>query len=309
MKIIKNLESKQTNLDLNEQVCIKVVLIKNLNNNNVILVTSKTSLAASSTKSLPKIEVKRKGTEDLENMMTLAEQRIANLAKEVKKLKTDHNQHLEMIDSLQYKLCNREKEIERLSALLEGGRPLPALSKDCCYKDMTGKIGQLAEELDKMHTKNHELEMQLADSISRQHEAMKRALQLADKNKMLEKELRDVDKMALVVEQDCDSKVRTKREQLDTLRLKLEEMRELLDASDQKVEELERQLTDARRRAKTLDADIDMLNGEKEKLRDTAENAVHDKKRLTDRINQLSRIGELLNNNFLLHTIYKVRLG
>lgn len=268
-------------------VCLKPKLIS-----CCVLVSSKTSVGASSTRSVPKIEVKRKGTEEIENMMTLAEQRIANLAKEVKKLKTDHNQHLEMIDSLQYRLCNREKEIARLSALLEGGRPLPALSKDCCYKDMTSKIEQLAEELETMRAKNSELDMQLTDSIARQHEAMKRALQLADKNKMLEKELHDVDKIALVVEQDCDSKVRTKVEQLESLHGKLELMNEKLDASEERIDELQRMLTEARRRTKTQEADIEMLQDEKDKLLSTTESALHDKKKLTDRINQFSRIGK-----------------
>lgn len=227
--------------------------------------------------------------------MTLAEQRIANLAKEVKKLKTDHNQHIEMIGNLQHKLCNREKEIARLTAFLEGGRPLPALSKDCCYKDMTSKLSELAEQLETLQSKNLELDIQLADSIARQHEAMKRALQLADKNKMLEKELNDVDKMALVVEQDCDSKVRTKSEQLDTLRRKVEEMRKLVDDGEQRIDGLERELTETRRRTKVQDADLQMVMTEKEKLRVIVEDALHDKKKLTDKINQLNCIGKHSN--------------
>lgn len=39
-------------------------------------------------------------------MLRLAEDRISNLAKEVKKLKNDHAQHIEMIDNLQYKVVN-----------------------------------------------------------------------------------------------------------------------------------------------------------------------------------------------------------
>lgn len=254
--------------------------------------TSKTSVSTNSLKSQQKIDPKKKGTEEIENMMTLADKRLANLAKEVKKLKADHTQHLETINNLQYKLSNRDKEIARLSALLEGGRPLPALSKDCCYKEMSNKIAELAEDLEALRLKNHELDLQLADSIARQHEAMKRALQLADKNKLLEKELKDIDKLALVVEQDCDNKVRTKAEQLEMLRSRMEEMNKKLEVSEERIEDLERHLTEAHRRNKEQEGDIELLRNEKEKLKHATELALHDKKRLTDRINQLSRIGK-----------------
>lgn len=59
-------------------------------------------------------------------------------------------------------LNNRDKEIQRLTALLEGGRPLPALNKDCCYKDMVAKLNSFSEEISLLHTKNHELDLQLA---------------------------------------------------------------------------------------------------------------------------------------------------
>lgn len=38
---------------------------------------------------------------------------------------------------------------------------------------------------------------------------MKRALSLADRNKILEKELRDIDKLALTVEKECNDKVQS----------------------------------------------------------------------------------------------------
>lgn len=50
--------------------------------------------------------------------------------------------------------------------------------------------------------------IEFIESLAKQHEAMRRALHLAERNKQLEKELRDIDQIALAVEADCNSAVR-----------------------------------------------------------------------------------------------------
>lgn len=48
----------------------------------------------------------------------------------------------------------------------------------------------------------------ITDALGKQHEAMKRALHLADRNKQLEQELKDIDEMTLAVEAECNSTVK-----------------------------------------------------------------------------------------------------
>jgi centrosomal protein CEP135 len=48
----------------------------------------------------------------------------------------------------------------------------------------------------------------ISESVANQHEAMTRAVMLADRNKQLEKELHDIDRMALAVEAECNSTVK-----------------------------------------------------------------------------------------------------
>lgn len=46
--------------------------------------------------------------------------------------------------------------------MLEGGRPLSALNKECCYKDISARMNRLTEQ-NAMHVKErNDLEMQLA---------------------------------------------------------------------------------------------------------------------------------------------------
>lgn len=79
---------------------------------------------------------------------------------------------------------------------------------------------------------------------------------------------------------------------MEFMRSKMNELNKKLEISEERVEDLERHLMEAHRRAKEYEADIEVLKSEKEKLKYATENALHDKKRLTDRINQLSRIGK-----------------
>lgn len=68
------------------------------------MVSSRSAVSVTSTKSSVKSGLKSKSTEELDKMVTIAEQRISNLAKEVKKLKEDHLEQLEIIESLQTKV-------------------------------------------------------------------------------------------------------------------------------------------------------------------------------------------------------------
>lgn len=45
--------------------------------------------------------------------------------------------------------------------MLEGGRPIQALSQDCCYKDVEGKLSRMQNEICCLRKDKGELESQL----------------------------------------------------------------------------------------------------------------------------------------------------
>lgn len=53
-----------------------------------------------------------------------------------------------------------------------------------------------------------------SEAVAKQHEAMKRALHLANRNRELEKELKDIDQMALAVEADANSSAKMNAEKV-----------------------------------------------------------------------------------------------
>lgn len=100
-----------------------------------------------------------------------------------------------------FQIKSRDREIKRLNSLLIGGRPPSALAKDCCYRD----VGSLTEDIDTLQKQKSKLQMNLEESIERQHEAMERAMRLEENNQHLTKELNELKNVALSVETEANS--------------------------------------------------------------------------------------------------------
>ncbi|KAF5308899.1 hypothetical protein FQR65_LT00599 [Abscondita terminalis] len=214
------------------------------------------------------------------------EQKIADLKKDVKRLEDEQLQLLEENDGYKLQVKNRDKEIERLTKMLEGGRPLAALNKDSC--DPNKIINQLHSQIDHLQKEKSDLQICLKDAVSKQHEAMKRALALADRNKQLENELRDIDQMALEVEADCNSAAKTTADKIARLEDRIHELQLQVQSNDREIMEVKRDKQD-------LMSDLDALKVEKKHLQSILETALDEKKRLGEKISQLNIIENDLN--------------
>ncbi|KMQ96415.1 centrosomal protein [Lasius niger] len=170
------------------------------------------------------------------------------------------------MNCLNQELATKEKEIIRLRKMLEGGRSYAAVSKDCNCKKMEKKIGA-------------------AHDVAEISEAMK----LAKRNEELEKELRDIDHVALAVEADCNSAVKENNRRVCRLQEKLEDVMT-------QVHVLERELIVERREVQELRADLESCKLEKRNVQRTLESTLDEKKQMSDRINQLAIIEKSLND-------------
>ncbi|KYB27999.1 centrosomal protein of 135 kDa [Tribolium castaneum] len=228
---------------------------------------------------------------ELNSAMALADQKIANLSKDVKKLKEHNLQLIEANEVLQSQLNNRDKEIKRLSGLLEGGRPIQAIKKDCtCNCTCTNKDLHEggSDQLNKVLQEKHVLENRLKDALAKQHEAMKRCMHLAERNKLLEKEMKDIDHLALAVEAECNNTVKNNAEKVNRLQDRMQE-------SLIQIQTLERENNQLKQDTKELSEKLDAITGEKKHLQTVLETSLEEKKRLTDKINNFTIIEHDLN--------------
>ncbi|XP_043259475.1 centrosomal protein of 135 kDa-like isoform X2 [Colletes gigas] len=198
------------------------------------------------------------------------------------------------MNCLTHELTAKEKEIIRLKKMLEGGRPYSAVSKDCACKKAESKFimsndNVATNELKILQQEKLELEQQLKEALHKQHDAMSQALKLADRNEELEKELRDIDHIALAVEADCNSTVKENNKRVSKLQQKLQDVMT-------QVHVLEGELTVEHRVVQELRADLEACKLEKRNIQRNLESMLDEKKQMTNRINMLTIVEKNLND-------------
>lgn len=221
------------------------------------------------------------------DFVAMADLRMNCLNYEVTQLKEKLTLQTDNINTLDIQLALKEKEISRLRRMLEGGRPYNAVAKECsCNKFEKTHNSQECREIENCDLKiilkaKTDLEYQLKEALNKQHEAMSQALKLAERNEELEKELRDIDHIALSVEADCNTAVKENNRRVCRLQERLNEVMTQVHA-------LECELAEERRRVQELKTDLGASRLEKLDIQQTLEFTLEEKKNLTDRINQLT---------------------
>ncbi|XP_029664442.1 centrosomal protein of 135 kDa-like isoform X1 [Formica exsecta] len=228
------------------------------------------------------------------DIISMADHKMNCLNQEVTKLRGELLLQTDTIEILEKQLATKEKEIIRLRKMLEGGRSYAAVSKDCTCKKMEKKIGAANDVTENSEVKilqhaKQELEQRLKESLNKQHDAMSQAMKLARRNEELEKELRDIDHVALAVEADCNSAVKENNRRVCRLQEKLEDVMKQLHV-------LEHELIVERREVQELRADLESCRLEKRNVQCTLESTLDEKKKLSDKINQLAIIEKNLKD-------------
>lgn len=132
---------------------------------------------------------------------------LTELTHKIHLLEEKNDAYCDEIMVLKNQVEHRDDEIIRLNMLLEGGRPITAINRDCCNMSSNEKLQKLMKEIRELESANDILKKEFDNSLEKQHEAMLRALSLADRNKSLQEEVQKVDTLALKVEEDCNKRL------------------------------------------------------------------------------------------------------
>ncbi|XP_063363667.1 centrosomal protein of 135 kDa [Cydia amplana] len=159
-----------------------------------------------------------------DNKLTGSDSDVTELIKKTQSLEDKNAAYFDEISLLKSQIEHRDSEIIRLNILLEGGRPLKAVSRDVCNSHTDKKVQELLGQLQDIAAENDVLRKQVTDALEKQHEAMKRALNLADRNKTLHDELKKMDSLALTVEDDCNKRLATMANEMSLLQAKAENL-------------------------------------------------------------------------------------
>ncbi|XP_063535125.1 centrosomal protein of 135 kDa-like [Cydia strobilella] len=209
-----------------------------------------------------------------DNKLTGSDSDITELTKKIQSLEEKNGAYFDEISLLKSQIEHRDNEIIRLNILLEGGRPLKAVSRDVCNSHTDKNVQELLGQLQDIAAENDVLRKQVTDALEKQHEAMKRALNLADRNKTLHDELKKMDSLALTVEDDCNRRIATMANEMSLLQANAENLvkknSELMNEISQspKVNRLQLDLNIALREKESLQQKVTDLTDLNKTLQD-----------------------------------------
>lgn len=153
----------------------------------------------------------------------------STVSKELEKLRNDlvHADHI--ITILKKQEEEKDREIERLQCLFVGGRPVSALAKDCCYKDVskiTGDVGMLQKN-------KLDLQLKISEFKDENEKLQSKTNQQKEKIHKLESFVREISDAALYVEREANLKIKNQNREIHELKEVLS-----LSTSDSKSQEL-----------------------------------------------------------------------
>lgn len=180
----------------------------------------------------------------------------AKHSKEIEKLQNDIKDLYDDLNLHKRRVESRDREITRLNELMKGGRPPAALARDCCYKN----YGALSEDVELLQQEKYETHTKIKCYEQKMHEAMQRAVHLAEQNKRLTEDLNELKEVALKVEKEANVELNQRDKNIERLKVELERLK------------------------------CDLEKGNKTKENKTPKNQ-EEKRKLNERINELTQKG------------------
>ncbi|XP_059053948.1 centrosomal protein of 135 kDa [Achroia grisella] len=228
-----------------------------------------------------------------------------DLLKKICLLEEKSEEYCDEILLLKNQVEHRDNEIVRLNMLLEGGRPIAAINKDCCNVTSDSRLQTLMKQLYELEATNDTLKKEIDKGLEKQHEAMLRALSLADKNKALQEELKKVDTLALKVEEDCNKRLAAMMNEINFLQTRIEG---LTMKNLQFEQELSQQHSKETILTPVTQKDQNALNvalKERDILQKEIKDLVELNKSLQDKILSLSQLNKLSHGQFSTDCVNK----
>ncbi|XP_042874854.1 golgin subfamily A member 4-like isoform X2 [Penaeus japonicus] len=238
----------------------------------------------------------------LADLLRMTDQKLLDLQQEAERSQRQTKEYENQCSTLRKQVASRESEITRLQGLLEGGRTVAAVLEDNRIHAAHEHLHQLQLHNDLLTKTNIQLENKLKNILGDTHEAMNRAVELADENTDLTKELHDVEKTNRLLEEDVLNTAETLTQKLQRTKSKLiscesdlAEQHRLFHIMRDERDRLYKELIHVRHDHSRLTHDhtrlvterVPMLD-ENRRMEDLLRKGQEEKKTLVDKINHLT---------------------
>ncbi|XP_064637968.1 testis-specific gene 10 protein-like isoform X2 [Lineus longissimus] len=182
----------------------------------------------------------------------------------------------------------RDSEIDRLNKMLEGGRPYDVVSLEARNKSNERLISHLNIQIDYLQQRNRDLERQLTELRTVELESTSQRIDLDVKNKTLETELVDVDRLAKNLQDEKDMALERADREVNVSRLEMEKSRRELDDLELQLEQMRAEKVRTSNECGDVQIQLAAVESDYQKLEDLLNKVQDDKRKLSLRVNRLT---------------------
>ncbi|KAM7443892.1 hypothetical protein ABFA07_007461 [Porites harrisoni] len=222
------------------------------------------------------------------DLLNVADTRIEELQEQLSHLEDEKSSTERRNKSLRKQVEARDKEIERLNRLLDGGRPVEAVLRDGKKDSSERVVAHLNVQVDYLQQANRDLEKQLKDSIEQRAEATKLANELEAKNAELILELKDITRMSKRQEEDSQRDNIVIRSELAETKAVLQNLHHQEGVNRAEMQELRKERQRLMEENERLAVLVDNANEDVRHVTELLDKTDKEKKRLSEKNAQLT---------------------
>ncbi|KAK2148603.1 hypothetical protein LSH36_489g00052 [Paralvinella palmiformis] len=185
------------------------------------------------------------------------------------------------------KVENRDGEIDRLTQMLEGGRPYDVVALESRNRSNERLISHLNIQIDYLQQKNQDLQHNLDKALATINLTTSEKTHCDSRNKELSSELQDVDYLAKQLQAEKDTAIRAADREIAEAKLGLEKSRRELETMDLDVAQLRAEKEQLAADSTDLKMKLESEKVDRQRLEELVLKVQEDKKRLGHRINKL----------------------
>lgn len=248
-------------------------------------------------------------TDDLQDpyvadLLSVADTRIEELQAQLSHIQDEKSSTERRNKSLRKQVETRDKEIERLNRLLDGGRPVDAVLREGKKDSSERVVAHLNVQVDYLQQANRDLENQLKDTIDQHVEATRRANDLEGKNAELLLELKDINRLSKQVEEDKQRDVSIVRSELVETKAILKNLQHQEDVHRTEMQELRKERQHLMEENERLAVLVDDAEHDVRHVTELLDKSDKERKRLSDRNAQLT-----MNERELVMDLERLKLA
>ncbi|CAF1065645.1 unnamed protein product [Adineta steineri] len=236
------------------------------------------------------------------DIVKVTEDRIAELELELQQQKQYVDEVETKMANLKYQVENRDREIERLHRVLDGGRSSDTLSLESRLRSNDKVIANQSAQIDFLHETNRALERRLQEVTELKRTLSDKQFEERLKASDLVRDLKDIDRLARKVQADKDFTVETADRELNEAKIEIQYNHREMQSLDTKVACL---ATEKKNLLEELEAARNQC-GEREneiiRIQTLLERTQADKAKLSRQVSKL-----VLNEKDLLQELQKCR--